>query len=158
VAGWGRADLGFVNAPAPYTLWLDDHVTGITTGQSVDYADNDSRPLEVVSSAEPLRIMLAWTDPPASLSAAVQLVNDLVLLLVGPDGTTYQGNGVAAGDRTNNVEGIILNNPPLGQYQVQVHAFNVPLASQPYALVVAGPLGEALPIASQYLFLPLVLR
>jgi len=158
VTGWGRADLGFVSAPAPYTLWLDDHTAGITTGQSINYADNDSRPLAVVSSAQPLRIMLAWTDPPASLSAAAQLVNDLDLVLVGPDGTTYQGNGVAAGDRTNNVEGIILNNPPLGQYQVQVHAFNVPLASQPYALVVAGPLGEAPPTASQYLFLPLVRR
>ena len=156
VAGWGRADLGFVNAPAPYILWLDDHTAGLITGQSVNYADNDSRPLEVVSSAQPLRIMLVWTDSPASLSATAQLVNDLDLVLVGPDGTTYQGNGVAAGDRLNNVEGIILNNPPLGRYQVQVHGFNVPLASQPYALVVAGPLGEAPP--TSHLFLPLVRR
>ena len=28
VAGWGRADLGFLDAPAPYTLWVDDHATG----------------------------------------------------------------------------------------------------------------------------------
>ncbi|HEX6383611.1 MAG TPA: S8 family serine peptidase [Anaerolineae bacterium] len=158
VAGWGRADLSFVNAPEPYTLWVDDHMTGVTTGQSINYAGHESRPLEVVSSDEPLRIMLAWTDPPASLSAAAQLVNDLDLVLTGPDGTIYYGNGVSGGDRTNNVEGIILNNPPVGQYQVQVHAFNVPVPSQPYALVVAGPLGEAAPIALQHLFLPLVLR
>lgn len=144
VAGWGRADLSFITASAPYQIWFDDHTTGLNTGQAVTYAHTAERPLDVIDNSQPLRLMLVWTDPPASLSAAAQLVNDLDLMVTGPDGTIYWGNNVAGGDRTNNVEGIIINNPPLGQYQVQISGFNVPIASQPYALVVAGPLQTAI--------------
>jgi uncharacterized repeat protein (TIGR01451 family) len=140
VAGWGRADVGFMDAPPPYFLWVDDHAQGVATGASVSYAHTPARPLEVLDSSQPLRVMLAWTDPPASLSAAKQLVNDLDLKVVGPGGATYYGNGVVGGDRTNNVEGIVIDNPPVGQYSIEVRGFNVPIASQPYALAVAGPL------------------
>ncbi|HET9222695.1 MAG TPA: S8 family serine peptidase [Roseiflexaceae bacterium] len=143
VAGWGRVDLGFMDAPSPYALWVDDHTTGISTGQQVSYADTAARPLEVRDSAQPLRVMLAWTDPPASLSAARQLVNDLDLRVIGPSGTVYYGNNVATGDRINNVEGIVIDNPPVGQYSVEVRGFNVPIATQPYALAVARSFAEA---------------
>jgi uncharacterized repeat protein (TIGR01451 family) len=96
--------------------------------------------LEVFSSAQPLRVILAWSDPPASLSASAQLVNDLDLVVIGPGNVKYYGNDDATGDRINNVEGVIINNPPLGQYVVEVRAFNAPIASQPYALAVGGPL------------------
>ena len=141
VSGWGRVDLGFIDAPPSYTLWVDDHTTGLVTEQVINYTHTATRSLDVTSSSQPLRVMLTWTDPPASLSAAVQLVNDLDLTVTGPDGDTYYGNNVASGDRTNNVEGVVINNPPVGQYQIQVSALNVPVASQPYALAVAGPLG-----------------
>jgi uncharacterized repeat protein (TIGR01451 family) len=140
VAGWGRVDLGFMDAPGSYAIWIDDHTAGLATGQQVSYADTAARPLEVLDSSQPLRVMLAWTDPPASLSAAQQLVNDLDLRVIGPGGTVYYGNNVSSGDRINNVEGIVINNPPVGQYSVEVRGFNVPIAAQPYALAVAGPL------------------
>jgi subtilisin family serine protease len=141
VAGWGRASLGFVS-PAPYyRLWFDDHTTGLNTGESVNYSHTMARPLQVVTSTQPLRFMLVWTDPSASLSAAAQLVNDLDLVVTGPGGP-YYGNNISTGDRTNNVEGIIIDNPPIGSYQVSVTAYNVPISSQPYALVVAGPLSN----------------
>lgn len=143
VAGWGRASLGFVSPPPHYLLWFDDHTTGISTGQSVTYNHTALRPLQVLTTTQPLRIMLVWTDPPASLSASTQLVNDLDLVVTGPGGATYYGNNIPTGDRLNNVEGIIINNPPLGTYQVSVNGFNVPIASQPYALVVAGPLTDS---------------
>src|SRR6185369_7358007 len=95
VAGWGRADLGFVDAPAPYMLWVDDHTSGIATGGVVAYAGTPAHPLEVLDSSQPLRVMLAWTDPPASLSAATQLVNDLDLVVHGPGGQDYYGNDVS---------------------------------------------------------------
>jgi uncharacterized repeat protein (TIGR01451 family) len=142
VAGWGRVDLDFMGQPAPYGLWVDDHTAGVATGQLVSYSNTITRPLEVFSSAQPLRIMLAWTDPPASLSAARQLVNDLDLKVVGPGGATYYGNNMPAGDRLNNVEGIVIDNPPIGTYSVEVRGFNVPIAAQPYALSVAGPLAQ----------------
>jgi uncharacterized repeat protein (TIGR01451 family) len=140
VAGWGRTDIGFIAAPPPYELWVDDHASGLTTGQSIQYTHTTARKLEVIDSSQPLRVMLAWTDPPASLSAARQLVNDLDLRLVGPGGAVYYGNNTATGDRLNNVEGIVVNNPPLGFYTVEVRAHNVPIATQPYALAVGGPL------------------
>jgi uncharacterized repeat protein (TIGR01451 family) len=140
VAGWGRVDLGFLDAPKPYLLWVDDHAAGLSTGASVEYAHTIDRPLEVLTSTQPLRIMLAWSDPPAELPAAQQLVNDLDLTVVGPGGATYHGNGVAAGDRLNNVEGVVIDRPPVGRYTLRVRAHNVPVASQPYALAVAGPI------------------
>jgi uncharacterized repeat protein (TIGR01451 family) len=142
VSGWGRVDLTFLEAPAPYTLWLDDHTGGLETNQSVNYSHSLAHPLEVVADDQPLRVMLTWTDPPASLSASIQLVNDLDLIVIGPDGQAYYGNNIASGDRINNVEGVIVSKPPVGRYEIQVQAFNIPIASQPYALAVAGPLAR----------------
>jgi uncharacterized repeat protein (TIGR01451 family) len=143
VDGWGRADLGFMGAPAPYAIWVDDHTSGLATGQSVTYTSATGRALTVRDSAQPLRVMLAWTDPPGSPSAEKKLVNDLDLIVTGPDNTIYYGNGVAGGDRLNNVEGIVIDHPPAGQYKVEVRGYNVPIGSQPYALAVAGPLSSA---------------
>jgi hypothetical protein len=93
--------------------------------------------LEVVNFAIPLQVTLVWTDYPGSPAAARQLVNDLDLRVVGPDGREWYGNGVR-GDRTNNVEGVDIFLPPRGHYRIIVEAYNVPQGPQPYALVVAG--------------------
>jgi hypothetical protein len=161
VAGWGRVDLGFLTAPLPYSIWADDHTAGLATGQVVTYTDMLTRPLKVVDSSQPLRVMLAWSDPPASLSASVQLVNDLDLVVTGPDGSTYHGNSVTSGDRTNNVEGVIIANPAEGSYTIEVMGYNVPIAAQPYALVVGGPinpLGGGGTPGGWRVWLPVVLR
>jgi serine protease AprX len=140
VSGWGRVDLGFLAEPEPYRLWLDDQPNGLATGQVQTYQDRAEKPLFVVDDSQPLRITLAWTDPPASLSAARQLVNDLDLVVIDPDGRQYWGNQATGGDRINNVEGVIITKPEPGAYQVEVRAHNVPIESQPYALAVAGPI------------------
>ncbi len=139
-AGWGRADLGFITAPFPYALWVDDHTAGLSTGSVVTYTHALTRPLEVVTDIQPLRVMLTWTDPPASLSASAQLVNDLDLVVYGPGGAIYYGNNIPPGDRVNNVEGVIIISPPVGQYTVVVSGYIVPIATQPYALTVGGPI------------------
>lgn len=148
VSGWGRADLGFVGAAQPAGVWVDDHTSGLATEEQVEYAGTAA--LEITSSEQPLRVLLAWTDAPASLSAATQLVNDLDLEVVGPGGMLYHGNDAAAGDRVNNVEGIVIDNPPVGTYTVRVRGHNVPIATQPYALSVSGPIGagpQSTPVA-----------
>ena len=156
VAGWGRIDLSFIDTPNPYAFWIDDHSAGLATGQMVTYTHTSEKSLTVVDSAQPLRVMLVWTDPPASLSASAQLVNDLDLVVIGPDGAMYYGNSVT-GDRINNVEGVIIDQPALGAYSVRVRAFNVPIASQPYALAVGGPVG-ALGGGQNIVRLPVVRR
>lgn len=139
VDGWGRVALGFIDAPPPFRTWFEDHSAGLATGQTVRYPTSAAHPL-LVSGALPLRIVLAWTDPPASLSAARQLVNDLDLVLIGPDGREYWGNAASGGDRINNVEGVIVARPQPGTYRIEVRAHNIPIGTQPYALAVSGAL------------------
>lgn len=58
----------------------------------------------VTSTGGPMKVTLVWHDPPAPLSAATQLVNDLDLTVHADslNGYGMLGNGVK--DRLNNVE------------------------------------------------------
>ncbi len=86
-AGWGRVDLGASLFPAaPRTMRYHDEKPGLTTGNSRTYR------YSVTSSAQPLRVTLAWTDYPGSAAAGGGLVNDLDLHIVGPGGATYYPN------------------------------------------------------------------
>ncbi|MEM7335654.1 MAG: S8 family serine peptidase [Chloroflexota bacterium] len=168
VAGWGRANLSFIVNDDGHDLWFVAEDQGLLTGQTDNYLDSESTPLTVTSSDTPLRINLVWTDPPASMSAEKQLVNDLDLIVTAPDGTTLYGNGGDQADRINNVEGLVVENPQEGTYIIQVSAFQVPMGPQPYALVASGALAEGdgaplppppPPVASDYmLYLPIVTR
>ena len=158
VEGWGRVNLDFTSSDPPNLFWLDDRPDGLSTLDVVTYTSTIARPLEVLTDTLPLRAMLVWTDPPASLSAASQLVNDLDLTVTGPDGTVYHANGNATFDRTNNVEGVVIDQPLLGQYTITVSAFNVPIESQPYALAVWGPLQPNSPPLVQSVYLPMLTR
>lgn len=161
VAGWGRADLGFLLADDGFAIWFDEH-EGVESGETAVYQDGVATPLTVNSSEMPLRINLVWTDPPASLSAAKQLVNDLDLVVTTPNGEVLYANAAAQPDRTNNVEGIILNNPQVGTYQIEVRGHNVPMGSQPFALVVSGDLevgdGDEPSGTTYHLYLSAVLK
>jgi subtilisin family serine protease len=97
----------------------------------------------------PLRLTLAWTDYPASLSASKTLVNDLDLEVIAPDGKHYYGNsGIYSSadscvrdgkwDRCNNVEGVLIPEALNGTYTLVVHAPNVPYGPQPFALVASA--------------------
>ncbi len=104
----------------------------------------------------PLRVTLAWTDYPGSLTAAKTLVNDLDLEVIAPDGTHYRGNGGAQPDRFNPVEDITIARPLAGLYQIVVRGHNVPSGPQPFAVVASGAnSGQGL---DQRCYLPLILR
>ncbi len=121
------------------------------------------------SAGGPFRIILAWTDYPAELTAAKALVNDLNLEVIAPDGTHYYGNqGLYSGgqclaggkwDACNNVEGVIIPSASDGAYTVIVHGANVPQGgSQPFALVASGD-GLREELGEQHIvYLPLVLK
>ncbi len=142
VQGWGRVDLPQALIPdAPRGWWYDDHTMGLTTGETVTYTSHLTSPLMVMDGDEPLRVSLVWVDYPGTLAAMGGLVNDLDLTVIGPGGTRYYGNGVA-GDRVNNVEGVDILTPTLGVYTITVRAHNVPTATQSYALVASGALGD----------------
>jgi hypothetical protein len=144
--GWGRVDLTQIIATSRAHEFIDQTsllISGQTYEQRV-LVDNPD---------EPLKITLVYTDLPGFPGAVPALVNDLDLEVVGPDGTVYRGNQFASGesvpnaplpDAVNNVEGVLLSTPLLGEYIVRIRARNVVprpdtgAAEQDFALVISG--------------------
>jgi len=103
--GWG-----LVNLPNSIPAALTNGVAGGTTplffvDQSPTnvLATGDSRTYNVTvpagSTAVPLRITLAWTDPPGNPAAAIKLVNNLDLVVTNlSTGQIYYGNNFAPSD------------------------------------------------------------
>ncbi|MFO7676061.1 MAG: S8 family serine peptidase [bacterium] len=141
--GWGRIDADSVLYFPGDTrrLIIVDDTVGLATGEYKEYQFE-------VSSAIPLRAMLAWTDTAAAPSANPTLVNDLDLKLVAPSGTEYRGNRFASGqsqpdpatwDSINVEEGFRVNSPELGVWTIWVGARNVATAAkQPFAWTITG--------------------
>lgn len=95
-------------------------------------------------AAYPLKATVAWYDPPATLaSAAVLLLHDIDLLVVGPDGAIHYGNGIWGGDELNPNERVLLSRPVCAgtdcTYRVFLHAHSLPESDdlkQSVALVI----------------------
>ncbi|MEO8678124.1 MAG: CARDB domain-containing protein [Vicinamibacterales bacterium] len=145
--GWGRVDLARATDGSHL---FDDETTPLATGSSATFTFDVSNP------GLPFKATVAWTDYPSSASATVNLVNDLDLTVVAPDGTTYRGNAFAGGwsvaggapDRLNNVENVYVFAAQAGTWSVTVSGYNVPVGPQPFALVVdtGSQGGSTLPI------------
>lgn len=152
--GWGRvtldAALFFAGDSRNLLVWDVPNTLGVTTNGVREY------PI-TVAAGQPLKVSLAWTDPPGSAAAAVALVDDLDLEVVGPDSTLYRGNqwngalsggtkqsaaNPTASDTLNNLEGVLLLSPAAGNYTVRVKGANVPgygvKFNQGFGLVVSG--------------------
>ena len=115
----------------------------IMTGQTHTYQINN------VSTIEPLRITLVWSDPKASVGAQIALVNNLDLEVVDPQGAVYRGNvnfantysqpaNGAAFDNRNPVEAVYIQFPQAGTYTVRVMGANVPGNGQMQILAQPG--------------------
>ncbi len=147
--GWGRLNL--TNAVQPQGIFNhEDQEEGLTTGESV------SRKIYIGDTQQPLKVVLSWTDPPASPAALIALVNDLDLTVTGPDGRIFRGNQFVDGwsdsyslerDDRNNIEAVYISPSDLrlGEYVITVNAVNVamdvvpdtPEIQQDYALVAS---------------------
>jgi serine protease AprX len=171
--GFGRIDLAAVlphpQAPAGRKLLFDDVRNGADAALQAQppvggkaSASRTYRIQVAAGAAEPLRVVLAWTDVPGKY-----LHNSLQLYIEGP-GLVKVGNGdllfqrnpfqldqlqhaaapadVKAGgvpfDKHNNVESVRLDNPPAGDYLISILAqYTDPEnKAQGYALCVSGPL------------------
>lgn len=137
--GWGRVVLDdtLYFADDEGALAAYDVSPGLSTGET-DYYH-----IECDGSLK-LEISLVWTDYPSSLSAGVNLVNDLDLTVTSPGSVTYLGNNYSEGqsapggslDRLNIVECVQIDEPEAGVYEIAVNAHNTPEGPQPYALVI----------------------
>jgi len=122
--------------------------------------ERDTYTVEVGPGETQLRITLAWDDYPAEPMAARALVNDLDLIVIGPDGKRrypwtldpYLPEEPAVrrqADHTNNVEQVCVENPPQGTWTVTVWGTTVPQYDQSYSLLTSrGGLASTRPRGS----------
>lgn len=149
--GYGRVDAvgalgGVING--------DFKEDGFTqTGEYHDYF------FTVAGSLPVLKVSLAWDDAPATPSAQRQLVNDLDLVVIGPNqqsyypfilNPAYPGNPATTGeDHLNNQEQVIIPNPASGTWIIRVRARALPVTPQSYSIVFSGastaPVSKHLP-------------
>ncbi|MFW6176210.1 MAG: PKD domain-containing protein [Thermoplasmatota archaeon] len=146
--GWGRMDL-------TNTLLTEDSVEFFDQDLSLKTGDSYGKKVEVTDTSKPLRVTMSYTDVPAAPDAAKTLVNDLNLIVQGPDGNRYLGNAFSNGwsdssinqaDDLNNVENVYIKNPVKGEYNIIVYGASVPVDAlddttaidQDFALVVKG--------------------
>ena len=157
--GWGRVNLA--NSLIPGTdsgVWVDDRNT-VRSGQTREYEFNLSR------SNIPFKAVLTWSDYPGSTFSNTQLQNDLDMVVISPDGTTYKGNDFANGrsttggeaDDINNVEVVLIDQAASGVWTVRITdvAHGGQRSDQPFALAVRGAgvndlRSDPVPIASSF--------
>ena len=138
--GWG-----IVNALRAGKLIED----GRYLSDNLSQGNTNTHNITVPSGTTQLRVMVHWSDVPASIGANPALVNDLDLLVTNPNATVYEpylldhtpdpvlldlpaGNGP---DHLNNVEQVLINNPVQGTYDIDISGFNVPMGPQEYWVV-----------------------
>ncbi|HKB07287.1 MAG TPA: S8 family serine peptidase, partial [Candidatus Polarisedimenticolia bacterium] len=149
-SGYGRVQLDRTLAftGGPFTLRVDDHRQGITTGSAVAHAYD-------VAGGTPFRATLVWTDYPGALNAARARVNELKLEVIDPAGHVwFQTLDPATGapvptmnasdphDGLNVEERLVFEAPTPGRWAVRVIGVDVPWGPQPFALVVRGALTD----------------
>ncbi|HQO20532.1 MAG TPA: S8 family serine peptidase [Acidobacteriota bacterium] len=133
--GWGRLLLDtalFFSEPSRESrglrVWDKWNGAGLTTGAEDEYS------LDIVSSGEPLKITVAWTEPPPSPLSGVALCHDLDLEAVSPAGEVFRGNSFDQGgsypfgvkDSVNNVEELFISEPGVGTWTLRVRGAHVP--------------------------------
>ncbi|MFT3826941.1 MAG: S8 family serine peptidase [Chitinophagaceae bacterium] len=91
-----------------------------------------------------LKVMLYWSDYAANPGTATTLVNNLDLtvttptsdihypLILNPSAATVTTPAVEGVDNKNNMEQVVINNPPAGDFTITVRGTNIPFGPQHY--------------------------
>jgi hypothetical protein len=102
----------------------------------------------LTASGHPLAAALAWTDAAGELASARQLVQDLDLVLVRPDGTELFPNGLDGPDRLNPMETVRIGDASGdGLWRVRVSAEDLPEGANAFATYIRGAI-SAIPVLS----------
>ncbi|OAD91133.1 peptidase S8 [Aequorivita soesokkakensis] len=138
--GWG-----IVNALQAVKLIED----GRYLSDEVSQGNTNTHTINVPSGTTQVRFMVYWSDQAASPGADPALVNDLDLVVTDPSSNTYEpwildptpdpvtlNNPATNGpDHLNNVEQVLINDPAVGNYELDITGFNVPVGPQEYYIV-----------------------
>ncbi|MFI5152189.1 MAG: S8 family serine peptidase [Chitinophagales bacterium] len=100
----------------------------------------------IPSGTYQLKIMLYWPDAAAAAFVPNALVNDLDLSVLAPDASVHHpmilnnspafvnNNAVEGIDHSNNIEQVVINNPPAGNYTLSVSGKSVPIGPQNFVV------------------------
>ncbi|KAF5827699.1 hypothetical protein DUNSADRAFT_196 [Dunaliella salina] len=141
--GFGLVDLsrtlplgGVTNADYNMKVWQRESFSN--AGQSKSF--------KVTSNAQhPLVVSLVWLDLPGTPNSFPVLTNDLDLKITSPSGSVAWGNQKVNGDRTNNIEKVVIDSPESGEYTLVViaHAINSNEDPQLYSVAAVGGINPA---------------
>jgi len=146
-----RTGYGIINVTAAIDLIRSDNminnviVEGVILASGQTAYQTDYYSILVPEGQPELKVTLVWDDYPGTINAAKELVNDLDLILIAPNGTVYypwildpanpSNNATTGEDHTNNVEQVKITNPAAGKWSVRINGTNVPNPKQRYSLV-----------------------
>ena len=145
---------GLIDARAAIDLHRGDTSDGAVFEHTIlQQGERDEYTLNVPSGAKVLKLTLVWDDYPADPLAAQALVNDLDLVVTGPDGKQYypwmldplspeKPAERTRADRTNNVEQVLVEDPAEGRWLATIWGTTVPQPYQTYSLIL-GPVETA---------------
>ncbi|HSM50940.1 MAG TPA: S8 family serine peptidase, partial [Thermoanaerobaculia bacterium] len=131
--GWGRVQVTRLLAPGVAVAYFDQgHLFG-------DSGEVWSQSCNVDDAAEPLRVVLAYSDAAGAAGANPALVNNLDLT-VANGGTSWKGNVFTAGwstaggsaDALNNLESVFVAGPAAGRVSIAVAATTIAGDGVPY--------------------------
>jgi hypothetical protein len=139
--GFGILDLaGTALALQEGTFKIADENTELKQGETSEYK------LQVTDTSMPVKITLAWVDPPGTPGASSDLVNNLDLIVQDPGGKSYYGNDFTdqgKADGLNNVEQVSIPVSKTGEYTIKVQASKIGQGEgQDFALVYGQTLQQ----------------
>jgi len=117
------------------------------TGTLANGANNSFTLSGVPAGLRQIKIMLYWPDAPAMPNAATTLVNNLDLtvtspdaiihhpLILNPDPAHVNDPATEGVDNLNNIEQVVINNPPGGAFTITVNGTSIPAGPQRYVVV-----------------------
>jgi hypothetical protein len=130
---------------------IDFMRTGNFLEQSISQGEALTYHVNIAPGTTQLKITIAWDDPPATPNVIPSLVNDLDLRVTDPTAvqrfpwTLNPLNPSAPAvrtqvDRLNNIEQVLVDNPPAGQWTVAVVGHSVPIGPQVFSIASSAEL------------------
>jgi subtilisin-like proprotein convertase family protein len=145
--GWGMVNLPAALQPGitnqlnvPCSAFIQDQnpTNALATGDSQTFFVSVTN---AQAQQQPLRITLAWTDPPGDPAAAIKLVNNLVLVVTNLNNPTntiiYYGNDIGLGN-TFNIQRTTNASPNFDSVNNIQNVYIAPLLGSNYSVTVLG--------------------
>ncbi len=119
------------------------------TSSITNTGDSNTHTIAIPAGVSQLRVMLMWPDKPAAINADPTIVNDLDMIITDTAGTGYQPwvldhtpdaakldlPAVRKADHLNTMEQVTVDNPPAGNWSIQVSGHSIPQGPQTYYIV-----------------------